>query len=137
MHPQYTRFILFYDIHFVVGAVFGWDLPGLLNTHTTLHAPLLGVEIRAHVLAAVCEFIFKTSFQAFIKMIVGWILRKKSLTIPLIHYLTHQYPINSDTSSSSEVHYTRIRIAFLKEHMRVIFVHKVDLNFIHSFVDSF
>ena len=137
MHPQYTRFILFHNIHFVVGAVFGGDLPGLLYAHAALHATLLGVEVGAHVLAPVCEFIFETSFQAFIQMVVWWILRKEPLAIPLIQYLTNQYPINSNASAASEVHYTRIGITFLEKQMRVVFVYEVHLDLIHAFVYAF
>ena len=115
VHPKYARLILFYNIHFVISAVLCRHLSSFLYAHATLHPALLGIEIRSHVLAAVREFVFKTSLEAFVEMIVGRFLRKEALSLALINDLTYQYAIHANASTSTKVHDAWIGVAFLKE----------------------
>ena len=137
MHPKDPRLILFNYVHFVISAVLRRYLSRLLNTHSTLDTALLRIEIRSHVLTSIGKFISKTSFEAFIQMIIWRVPRKGTLTFTLIHDFTDEYTIYSNTSSTTKVHDTRICVAFLEEEMFKVFVYEVTFYLVHSFINAF
>lgn len=66
VHPEHAGVPVFHNVHLVVSAVLGWHRSSLLDAHATLHATLLSIEVVAHVLTAIGEFILETGFQTFV-----------------------------------------------------------------------
>ena len=65
MHPDYSRLVSFYNVHFVVRAVLSGQVLRLPDIHATV---LLSnkIVIIHHILTALRELVFETCFQALV-----------------------------------------------------------------------
>lgn len=138
VHPENTRAVALHDVHFVVGAVLGRLLVlGLLDAHAALHAALLAIHREAHLLTAVREFVFEACFEAVVQMVVLRGLAERRGGLSLVKNLTDKDAVDTNASFSAEIHYARIGVASLEKQMFVVFIHKVDFDWVHSFIDAF